>query len=202
MNDSQTRNSQTPTAAEIYKALNDKLRNTAWASGAAEAHGLLSALACCGVTDAQLPQQARLFRLSGGDEVTLLQGMYGVILQDLHSDEFEFNPLLPADEDGLRERIDALAEWCIGFMQGVMHDGERRYLDSAGTLREAFDDILAMSRIDGASVGADAEKQLFEIEQYLRVAVKVVFEELSPPVAAVSESATSSMSSTTNQDAN
>ena len=63
MNDA-PRNSQTPTAAEIYKALNDKLRNTAWASGAAEAHGLLSALACCGVTDAQLPQQARLFRLS------------------------------------------------------------------------------------------------------------------------------------------
>ena len=122
--------------------------------------------------------------------------MYGVILQDLHSDEFEFNPLLPADEDGLRERIDALAEWCIGFMQGVMHDGERRYLDSAGTLREAFDDILAMSRIDGASVGADASMQLFEIEQYLRVAVKVVFEELSPPVAAMS------MSAATNQDAN
>ena len=194
--------------ARIYRDLDRRLKASPWNSGASEAHGLLSALACLGVPAERLPTKARLFQLSEAADVGLLEGMYGLILRDLQCDGFAFDLLLAdgAADDGEPDnessaaneideidearRLESVADWCGGFIQGFFHDGAggKNPLDGISgtardTVRESVDDILEISRVevnlDARTAGEETQKQLVEIEQYLRVAVQVIFEELN-----------------------
>ena len=168
----------------IYRDLDRKLKNSRWNGGASEAHGLLSALACRGVPGEQIRAKAWLFQLSEKADVDLLEGMYGLILRDLQSDGFEFDLLLPGDEFSESQKIDALADWCDGFIQGFFHDGEEDIetrLDGVPDwVRKSVNDIMEIIRISGAGSDEETERQLFDIEEYLRVAVRAIFEELNP----------------------
>ncbi len=166
--------------AAIYRDLDRRLRESRWNSGASEAHGLLSGLACSGVRDDQLRGKAWLLQLSEKADLELLEGLYGLILRDLQSEGFAFTLLL-ADEAGVAQKIESLADWCGGFLQGFLHDGEARLQRAPAPVRESLDDILTISRVDAdPGAGEAAERQLVEIEEYLRVATQVIFEELNP----------------------
>ena len=188
--------------AEIYRDLDRRLKASRWNSGASEAHGLLSALACLGIPGEQLRAKAWLFQLSEKTDLDLLEGLYGLILRDLQSDGFEFNLLLPdgACLDGTcsdAQSIESLADWCGGFVQGFLHDDAERLDGVPDPVRESVNDIMEISRMEvearvdaGVDTGVDAgageetEKQLVEIEEYLRVAIQVIFEELNPRAGA------------------
>ncbi len=185
------RNKATPPAtserrfeAEIYRDLDRRLRGSQWRGGASEAHGLLSALACRGVPDGGIVGKAWLFQLSEQADLDLLEGMYGLILRDLQSDGFGFNLLLADDGFSDAQRIESLADWCAGFIQGFLHDADgKTLLDGIPKrARESVNDIMEISRVDSDSDPAseENERQLVEIEEYLRVAVQVIFEELTP----------------------
>ncbi len=174
-----------PFQAEIYQPLDRKLRDSNWNSGATEAHGLLSGLACRGIRSDQLRTKAWLLQLSDTPDLDLIQGMYDLLLRALQTDGFEFTLLLPDEDGGDAHRLELLSEWCHGFLQGFVHDGEDQLASVAGPVREALDDILAISQIAlDAQPDADTERRLFEIEEYLRVAVQVIFEELNPNAGA------------------
>lgn len=172
--------------AEIYRDLDRRLKASRWNSGASEAHGLLSALACLGIPGDRLRTKAWLFQLSARADIELLEGLYGLILRDLQSDGFEFSLLLPDGDhgNGQSSRIESLADWCGGFIQGFLHDGEHNLKDAPDPVREAVNDIMEISRVD-VDAGADegSERQMLEIEEYLRVAVQIIFEELNPAAA-------------------
>ena len=180
--------------AEIYRDLDRRLKASRWNSGASEAHGLLSALACLGIPGEQLRTKAWLFQLSEKTDLDLLEGLYGLILRDLQSDGFEFNLLLPdgACLDGTcsdAKSIESLADWCGGFVHGFLHDDAERLDGVPDPVRESVNDIMEISRVEvevhvdagvDAGAGEETEKQLVEIEEYLRVAIQVIFEELNP----------------------
>ena len=194
MNDKTTSNgpSGRQFQAEIYRDLDRRLKASRWNSGASEAHGLLSALACLGIPGEQLRTKAWLFQLSEKTDLDLLEGLYGLILRDLQSDGFEFSPLL---SDGLcsdAQSIESLADWCGGFVQGFLHDDAERLDGVPDPVRESVNDIMEISRVEvevhvntgvDAGAGEETEKQLVEIEEYLRVAIQVIFEELNPRAA-------------------
>lgn len=178
--------------AEIYRDLDRKLKNSRWNSGASEAHGLLSALACRGVPGDRLRTKAWLFQLSEPADIDLLDGMYGLILRDLQSDDFQFTLLLADDGFSDAQRIESLADWCDGFVHGVFHDGwgvgaadNKTRLDGVpDRVRESINDIMEISRMSSNSDNDNdaTERQLFEIEEYLRVAIQIIFEELNPNI--------------------
>ena len=171
--------------ADIYRDLDRKLRHSSWKSGASEAHGLLSGLACRGIRSEQLRTRAWLLQLSEKTDLDLLEGLYDWILRDLHSDGFEFALLLPGADADCAQKTESLADWCGGFVQGFLHDGERVLADFPAAVREALDDIIAISRVDpNPPTNDETERQLAEIEEYLRVAAQIIFEELNPNPAA------------------
>lgn len=173
--------------AEIYRHLDRRLKASRWNGGASEAHGLLSALACLGIPGDRLRTKAWLFQLSEKTDLDLLEGLYDLILRDLQSDGFEFSPLLPDGDCGGAQSIESLADWCDGFVQGFLHDGADRLDGVPGAVRESVNDIMEISRVDvevDASAGEETERQLAEIEEYLRVAIRVIFEELNPHAGA------------------
>ena len=180
--------------ANIFADLDRKLRQSSWQSGASEAHGLLSGLACRGIRSEQLRAKAWLLQLTEPDDLALLDGLYDWLLRDLHSDGFEFQLLLPGEDAGCARHAESLADWCGGFVQGFLHDGDARIDAFPAAVREALDDIIAISRLDTRAPGDDdSERQLLEIEEYLRVAAQVIFEELNPV-----ENATAATASTVN----
>ena len=189
--------------AQIYADLDRKLRNSAWNSGASEAHGLLTALACHGLKLDDLPHKAYLFRLSAADEIALLEGMYGLIIKDLRGEELAFQPLLADDEAGVAPRLEALVDWCGGFAQGIYHHkmgDEMREMGQPNSpnnpnnaapewspqVQEAIHDIMKISALDPSLRGEDATesaRRLLEIEEYVRLAVLLIFEEWSADLA-------------------
>lgn len=185
--------SQPPLQARLYHDLNRRLQNSSWNSSAAEAHGLLSGLACRGLGAAQLRSKMWLLQVAEKSDIALLASMYDLILRDLQADDFAFNLLLPPQpSENSRRRptptppptltLESLADWCNGFAQGFLHDGEQCLSGAAAAVREALQDIMQISRLHiAANADQKTERQLCEIEQYLRVAAHVIFEESRRP---------------------
>ncbi len=95
--------------------------------------------------------------------------------RSLGSGGFEFSPLLPDEETDPALRIEAVADWCSGFLQGL-----RRVSDAtpAGAAGEAIDDILSLCELTPDDRPAERQQRdLAEVIEYLRVAVQLVHEE-------------------------
>ena len=168
---------------KIYQELNNKLKSTNFKSGASEAHGLLTGLACRGIKSEQLRNKLHLFQLDNDDDLGLLQGLFELILRDLQSTTPVFNLLLPEDTS-LVEKADEIASWCAGYMQGICHDGDYIFSDSSEPVQEMLQDILDIGglQIDVSSDDLDEdERSVMEIEEYLRVGVQFIFDETVKP---------------------
>ena len=164
---------------ELYPELDGKLKSTPWNSGASEAHGLLTGLACRGVTTHEIVNKMYLLNISASDDVTLLEGMFGLIVRDLQSNDLTFNILLPADQVGTVDKAEQISNWCQGYLQGFCHDGKPPICDDNETVCEVFQDIfdigaVALELIDDHD---DNQKSLVEIEEYLRVGIRLIYDE-------------------------
>jgi uncharacterized protein YgfB (UPF0149 family) len=117
----------------------------------------------------------------GRDEriVDLMIRTHEEVRAALHGDSFEFGLLLPDDETAMTERAGALAQWCQGFALGLLH-GDLSLDELPDEAAEAARDIVEIAALDeDAEQDEDSERALTEIEQYLRVAVQLVYEELA-----------------------
>ena len=164
----------------IYNELDEKLRESEWQSGVAEAHGLLAGLACRGITSAEIGNRMHLLRISGEQEKSMLTGLFELVLRDLESQEPVFNLLLPDDDMPAPRRVEEIADWCGGFMQGFCHDGEHAINTSSPQTREALQDVVEISGMYLDSDDCDSldnDRSLAEVEEYLRVAVQLIFDE-------------------------
>ena len=95
----------------------------------------------------------------------------------LQNQESAFDLLLPDDENEVRVRAEALSEWCSGYLRSFLADG-RPELDETGN--EAIDDMQAISNLEMDDDDLDSqERSLFELQEYLRVAVQILFEQFN-----------------------
>ncbi len=165
---------------KIYLELDRKLRLTPFNGGAPEAHGLLTGLACRGVTVQDLQNKLYLFQLDSDQDSILLQGLFELILRDLQSSTLTYRLLLPDDDVSPVIKTDEIANWCGGYMQGFFHDGESAFSGSHETIREILQDIMNMGGLylEEAS-REEAEKSIMEIEEYLRVGVQLIYDEIT-----------------------
>lgn len=174
----------------IFLDLEAKLRSTPWNSGASEAHGLLCGLACAGVTAATIRTRGYLFQLEDKADVDIIEGMFSLAERDLQDDAFGFELMLPPEDTSQLERAEALSSWCQGFLQGLCHDNAEIMRSSYPDVREALEDIVQIGHIElDLHEREENERSLSELEEYLRVAVQLIYDELRP--AAQDHTATS-----------
>jgi len=92
----------------------------------------------------------------------------------------EFELLLPGDDESIADRTASLADWARGFALALLRgDGlklEHLKSDSAEVVR----DLLKISEARPGEEDEEDERALAELEEYLRVGVQLVFEELQP----------------------
>ncbi len=153
---------------------------------AEEAHGIVAGLVCAG-NDAHADW---LFLFTGARHLSngefealaeLVGGLRQATQAALAGYEFSFSLLLPDDASPIEVRTEALAAWCRGFLTGLSSGDEAAVDRLEGDAAEALRDIIAIS---GAEPGEDDEetqqRALAAIEEHVRAAVQLIFEELNP----------------------
>jgi uncharacterized protein YgfB (UPF0149 family) len=168
-----------------YQHLNQVLRSLGLTQGAAEYHGILCGMLC--VSD-QLPEnlglEAGMPRNADAEELADAEGqvasLHDQCFEALRNPDMGFSPLLPDDDEGLGTRIDALAEWCQGFLFGLSSRPNLDLEHASPEIREAVSDLIQISRagLEPAEdeEGEEADEESYsELLEYVRTAVQMVF---------------------------
>lgn len=111
----------------------------------------------------------------------------------LASTEFEFKLLLPDDATPLAARADAFRGWCASFLYGLGAGGLSDRQPLGEQAREALVDLAEFTRMDppdDAAASEDEERALFELTEYVQVAVVLLREELRAVVPATASNVT------------
>jgi hypothetical protein len=166
-----------------YSELNELLTNAEAEVRAAECHGFLCGHVCAaGSSDDDLWQE---FIDARTDDAATARDCYreinellGEILLRIQSQDFDFQLLLPDEDQPLVERVDALAEWCHGFLDGYGIGAAEQQLAPTEECREILEDFAKISQV-GGDCGTDEEDEqaLFELIEYVRMGAIIIFTE-------------------------
>ena len=168
-----------------YDALGRALRGAGASTDAAEAHGIV-----CGVICASGGKQATawvpllLGEVAGErkKEAAALSKSLLVVhertLGELTSPGFEFDLLLPPDDCELLQRVEALAQWCRGYVLGLVAGGVTSQAALRGDAAEVLQDLIKISDVTtGEGQSEEQERDFAELKEYVRVGVQAIFDE-------------------------
>jgi yecA family protein len=177
------------TAAIDYETIETCLQAIGLEISAPEAHGLVTGLVCgnfeqsLALMGKELLQEKHADDREYHDSKAELTQMHAVINEQLRDAELGFRLLLPAETTGVAKRASALVNWCQGFMYGFgisARDSEKKLSDDA---QEALQDLGEFTRLDTLAVSEDDEDEmqaLTELEEYIRVAVMTIYQDMLP----------------------
>ncbi|UCB55929.1 MAG: YecA family protein [Thiotrichales bacterium] len=182
--------SQIPEIAE----LDEQLYRVDATMGAADAHGALCGMICARGTielsewvDHVIGEQQQ-----GSDAlhdaVHSLSELHQWTLEAMNDATGGFKLLLLDDEEPLPDRVEALAAWCQGFIYGLAAGGIRQGSELPEDTTELLNDMIEISRAghdvdDSDMEEADAQEDelaYIEVEEYVRMGVMLMYEELQP----------------------
>ncbi len=107
------------------------------------------------------------------------QELVGHYFEDFDSAHFGFQPLLPQDSLPLAERLEGLAMWSTGFLNGI---GCALNQVQAGDLLEKDEtiaDLVEISQLDSDAEETDENEALYsELVEFVRLAVLDLHENL------------------------
>lgn len=92
----------------------------------------------------------------------------------------EFDLLIPGEHEPIDERTGSLADWARGFALALLRGDELRLADLDDNSAEVVRDLMKISEAQPGEETEEDERALAEIEEYMRVGVQLVFEELHP----------------------
>ncbi len=157
-----------------------------------EVHGTLCGLLCANSNaGADVWQQALWPGQPGGDLLAtgiheIFSQIHTVTRRQLNDPTCEFQMLLPGDGDSLDARVNALGDWCQGYLIGLSLGGITDFTLLPEDAREITKDLLEIARA-GTSCeleGSEEDENAYaELVEYLRVGVLLVNEELQPTQA-------------------
>lgn len=164
------------------------------AMGAADAHGALCGMICArgtielsewvGHVIGEQEQGNELLH----DVVHKLSELHQSTLEMMNDATGDFKLLLMDDDDPLAERVETLAAWCQGFIYGLAAGGIKEGNELPEDTAELLKDMIEISRaghdVDDTGVEEsdvnDDEEAYMEIEEYVRMGVLLIYEELQP----------------------
>jgi uncharacterized protein YgfB (UPF0149 family) len=165
------------------------LKATGSAFEAAEAHGAFCGCACLTGVAAIRNWQQELMAESDANNVMAheckraLETLAADTLLKLEAGDMRFALLLPGDDEPLQQRTAALADWCHGFMHGLVSAGGADQGAPADALdfadaSEILDDFSEITKA-GASAdeGEESEWAFVDLVEYVRVSVQLIYDE-------------------------
>nr|4GYT_A Chain A, Crystal structure of lpg0076 protein from Legionella pneumophila [Legionella pneumophila subsp. pneumophila str. Philadelphia 1]4GYT_B Chain B, Crystal structure of lpg0076 protein from Legionella pneumophila [Legionella pneumophila subsp. pneumophila str. Philadelphia 1] len=142
-----------------------------------ELHGIMCGYLCAGA-DSQGEAYIRALLNNKKDEqsrnaLLSMFSVFSISQQQMNNFDFEFEMLLPDDDESLVTRAQAFSEWCEGFTQGLTIAGvgmEQFYEEES---QDALQHLMEFAELDCESleVGEEDERALMEVSEYTRMAV-------------------------------
>ena len=142
-----------------------------------ELHGIMCGFLCAGA-DSQGETYLRALLNNKKDEASraaflAMFAVFSISQQQISNFDFEFEQLLPDENESLINRAGAFSKWCEGFTQGLSMAGvgiDQFYDEEA---QDAFQHLIEFAELDTDSLDVDEEdeKALMEVSEYARMAV-------------------------------
>jgi len=174
-----------------YDEITDALKRINVEQDAAEVHGALCGLFCTvNGLDAAFWLDSTLTNTPEEDAYTvdalasesrsLLTQLFTGTQEQLSGENFDFQLFLPDDSSGLFSRVEALSNWCQGFLFGLSQGGLTDPDGLPGELPEIVKDIVEISRAESYELDDDAqdEKDFVELVEFVRVAIQLFVGEM------------------------
>ncbi len=166
-----------------FEQIEEKLGSLTGQPGAAESHGALCGLLC---NRGDLPDGGgwlqQIFPGANPDveAEAVFRQLCAKTKSDLDDSCFAFSPLLPDDDQPVDRRIEALGEWCQGFMLGLSLGGLQQTEQLSPEAQEILRDLAEMGQAGSYQLDGDEqdERSYAELVEYLRTAVLLLHAEL------------------------
>jgi yecA family protein len=171
-----------------YQQVSDALDLLQAHGTAGQSHGLLCALISA---HARINREAWVDSLLGGhieanDEPAraayhLLHELFNATKDAFQQEAFSLPLLLPDDDAPLVTRVDALGEWCQGYLTGLHLLGLDIKNNKNEAIQECLQDLLSISQVDLTpedEADQASESHFVELEEHVRVAVLTIMQEL------------------------
>lgn len=104
----------------------------------------------------------------------LFTGVYGLLVNE----DFEFTLLLPGDDAPLFLRLEALRQWCQGYLFGMSYGTAAANWPEE--ILEVIRDMTEFTKLDSAAEGEEAENDFMELTEYVKTGVIFINAELNP----------------------
>ena len=162
-----------------YNRCNKIIINIDTDLSAAEAHGM--AIGMLSVNE-QAGYESWLTELLGNNESlseenkSILVKLFEETRRLFFSEDFEFGLFLPEVDMPLSLQVQALTDWCRGFLLGVGSKPASNYSRDA---LEILRDIAEFTKLDTDVEGEEDENDFVEITEYLRSAVLLLRDDLA-----------------------
>jgi len=176
--------------SDFAESLRPFLQKAGMSSSVPEAHGLFSGI-LCGSSAEQKKQKllwVSLLDLKIDTRDMLAKEAVGVVddffqatLAALSSGELDFQMAIE-EECSLAERLEDFSIWVQGFLYGIGLSHNENFSGNSEQVQEFMQDLLQISNAEEYELSDDDEDEhaLFELMEYVRVGVLLVFEELNP----------------------
>jgi len=175
---------------QVSESLRPYLQKVGMSSSVPEAHGLFTGI-LCGSSSEQKKKKwlwLSLLDLNVDDSDMLAQEAIGVVdeffgatLNGLSASELDFK-LAIEEHASLDERLEDFSIWVQGFLYGLGLSHNEDFSKNSEQVQEFMQDLLQISNAEEYELSDDDEDEraLFELIEYVRVGVLLVFEELNP----------------------
>lgn len=174
-----------------YESLADLIASANLPMLPAELHGLATGLLVADISVSENhflqlvleePEQGDVLAV---ENTQSLLELFLVTREALQSTSFEFELLLPDDDEPLAERIDAACEWARSMLYGLTEQGVLEQANLSEDASGFVSDLMEISRGGYAyEKGEEGEIVYADLLEYLRMGALMVQEELQPIKAA------------------
>lgn len=172
--------SQTPSLPD-YADVANALSDAKSPFQPATVHGLL-----CGYLSAGNNSPQWLHHVLGKSKsraaIASLETLYETSYHQISDFSFEFTLLLPDDDEDINQRTEALGLWCQGYLTGLEQSQVPITGREPSDVTEALENFIEIAQVNFGDINTneDDETAYFELVEYVRLAVLMIFQELTP----------------------
>ncbi|MDX1497489.1 MAG: UPF0149 family protein [Salinisphaeraceae bacterium] len=145
-----------------------------------EYHGILCGMLCYRDDAPQDLGLAAAQESEAAAQDDCLRELRETSLKQLQDANIEFLLMLPDDDAPLDARVEALANWCDGFLHGLARAEHLDIRDLSEDAQELVRDFTELSRagIEADADNEDDERDYAELVEYVRVGAQLMFLEM------------------------
>lgn len=175
-----------------FSALQEALSNTSLKLHPSQVHGMICGILCGKTNPATLWETFIKEDPQSESAYTMLMALYHATAKELDEFLFDFQLIVPDDEEELPARAEALTLWSQGFLTGLKMANIPLKKREAGEATEAINDITEIAKMNYEDVVASEEDEAAYIEliEYVRMAVILIYQDCHEEAAASSTDST------------